>query len=217
MDGPNGIPGKMAKYSGMQIQAGNFAQAVLRDIQEALEATVATDAAGAEIPLDRALEEAVRRLLATSAGGRNLYFLGNGGSAANASHLATDFWKIAGMPAQAFNDTSLLTCLGNDLGFERIFEAPLRMFARPGDLVVAMSCSGSSANVLAGVRLARERGCSVLGLSGFAPDNPLRGLGELNLYVPSRSYGVVEVAHLALVHSMLDACVALRRASGATG
>lgn len=186
---------------------GAHATSFLFDLDGLLRGTVATDGEGRELPLPEGLERALGLLREACAGGGRAYFLGNGGSAANASHLATDFWKLGGLEAWAFNDSSLLTCLGNDCGFQNVFAEPLKRFARPGDAVVAMSCSGRSPNILEGVRVARERGCRVLGLSGFDPDNDLRRQGEVNLYVPSHSYGQVEVAHLALVHSLLDAHV----------
>lgn len=140
---------------------------------------------------------------ATEAGG-TIFFIGNGGSAGIASHMAIDFTKNGGMRALAFNDGSYLTCLGNDLGFDKVFAKPLEMHARKGDLVLAISSSGRSANILNGVAAARERGCSVITFSGFDPANPLRSRGDLNFYVASGEYGFVEVGHLALIHTILD-------------
>ena len=78
------------------------------------------------------------------------------------------------------------------------------MFADSGDVLVAISSSGRSENILRGARKAREKDCRVLTMSGFDPDNPLRRLGDLNFYVPSKSYGHVEITHLSLSHCMLD-------------
>ena len=85
-----------------------------------------------------------------------------------------------------------------------MFAKQLEMHARQGDLLVAISSSGSSENILRAVGTARERGCAVITLSGFSPNNPLRQMGDLNLYVPSGEYGFVEVTHLSLCHAMLD-------------
>src|SRR5690606_6063360 len=97
-----------------------------------------------------------------------------------------------------------LSCYGNDLGFDQVFAAPLRTHANAGDLLIAISSSGRSSDILNAVATAREKSCAVLTLSGFSADNPLRRLGDLNLYVASAEYGFVEIAHLALCHSVLD-------------
>ena len=133
-----------------------------------------------------------------------MIFIGNGCSAAIASHMAIDYTKNGGIRAMAMNDGSALTCLSNDLGYENVFAKQLEMHARQGDLLVAISSSGSSENILPAVGTARERGCAVITLSGFSPNNPLRQMGDLNLYVPSGEYGFVEVTHLSLCHAMLD-------------
>src|SRR6266851_510175 len=117
--------------------------------------------------------------------GRKLMFVGNGGSAAIASHMAVDYGKNGGMRSLAFNDGAFLTCLGNDLGFENVFAKQMEMHANPGDLLIAISSSGQSANILNAVAVARERGCTVVTMSGFEPTNKLRQLGDYNLYIPS--------------------------------
>jgi D-sedoheptulose 7-phosphate isomerase len=136
--------------------------------------------------------------------GAKLIFIGNGGSAGICSHMATDFSKRGGLRSTAFNDSSALTCLGNDLGYESVFAKQIEWHGRPGDLLVAISSSGRSRNILKGVETARAQGCGVATFSGFEEDNPLRKKGEVNFYVRSRQYGLVEVAHQALIHAILD-------------
>ena len=131
-------------------------------------------------------------------------FIGNGGSAGLASHLAIDFSKNGRLRSLAFNDASALTCLGNDLGYENVFAKQLEFHARAGDLLIAISSSGQSANILAAVERARAAKVGVITLSGFGRDNKLRRTGDLNFYVRSSEYGFVEVAHLALCHAILD-------------
>jgi D-sedoheptulose 7-phosphate isomerase len=143
--------------------------------------------------------------------GKKLMFIGNGASAAISSHMATDFWKTGGMRAMAFNDASGLTCIGNDFGYPHLFEKPVEMFADEGDVLVAISSSGRSENILRAVDAARAKKCLVLTLSGFEADNPLRALGDGNFYVPVRSYGQVEVLHHSICHCLLDTIVATRR------
>ena len=135
-----------------------------------------------------------------------LLFVGNGGSAAIASHMAIDYSKNGGIQAAAFNDPALLTCLANDCGFEHVFERAIELHADPErDVLVAISSSGRSPNILNAVAAARRKGMPVITLSGFDADNPLRSLGDANYYVPSHDYGHVEVTHLAILHSMVSA------------
>jgi D-sedoheptulose 7-phosphate isomerase len=133
-----------------------------------------------------------------------LIFIGNGASAAISSHMATDFWKNVGIRAMAFNDSSLLTCVGNDFGYEKLFEKPIEMFADPGDILMAISSSGRSVNILNGVKAARRQNCRVITFSGFQAENPLRLLGDLNFYVPANAYGPVEILHHSICHCLLD-------------
>jgi D-sedoheptulose 7-phosphate isomerase len=140
------------------------------------------------------------------AGGKAMV-IGNGGSAAIAGHTAVDLWKNGRIPAVCFNDPSQLTCLSNDLGYEEVFAEPVRMFARPGDVLVAISSSGRSRNILNAVAAARSKGCRVITLSGFKPDNPLRGLGDWNFYADSIAYGFVETAHSAVCHALVDCAI----------
>ena len=136
--------------------------------------------------------------------GNKLIYIGNGGSAAIASHLAIDYSKNGGIRSLAFNDLSALTCLGNDLGYENVFAKQIDFHARPGDLLIAISSSGKSPNILAGVAAARARNCSIVTLSGFSEENALRRTGDVNFYVQSSAYGFVEIAHLSLCHAILD-------------
>ncbi len=175
--------------------------------------TEATGAEGEALSLEDAHVRAIELIRAGVSGGGKVMFIGNGGSAAIASHMAIDYWKNGGLRAMAFNDGALLTCLGNDFGYSHVFEKPIEMFGQSGDVLVAISSSGRSENILAGARAAANLGCEVLTCSGFAPDNPLRSLGAVNFYVPSDSYGFVEISHLTLCHSILD-CGFTDRSSG---
>jgi D-sedoheptulose 7-phosphate isomerase len=133
-----------------------------------------------------------------------LFFVGNGGSAAIASHMATDFMKNGEYPTFSFNDASLLTCITNDLGYENSFWLPIEQHGQIGDVLFAISSSGRSKNILCAVNAARGKRMNVITLSGFRQDNPLRGQGQVNFYVPSNAYGTVEICHLAILHSILD-------------
>lgn len=166
--------------------------------------TVVTDAGGAAMNLANGINQSIGMIKAVDARGNKLMVIGNGGSAAIASHMATDYTKNGGIPTQAFNDGPMLTCLGNDLGYENVFAKQIAMFGREGDLLIAISSSGKSANILNGLDVARIRGCAAISLSGFGPDNPLRAKGDINFYVASSEYGFVELSHMAICHAILD-------------
>lgn len=172
-----------------------------------------TNQDGLEMDFHQGIEWTCNLILTQAKEGRKLIFIGNGGSAAISSHLATDFWKIGGIRALAFNDSCLLTCIGNDYGYEHVFAKPISMFADPGDILIAISSSGRSTNILNGVRAAREKNCRVITLSGFHPHSPLRSLGDLNYYVPVEAYGPVEILHHSICHCILDILQGIRRNS----
>lgn len=135
---------------------------------------------------------------------RKLILIGNGGSASMAVHFALDFSKNAGIRAISVNDGAMLTALVNDIGPEAMFAKQVDFYAQRGDVLIAISSSGSSPNILAAVAAAREKDCSVITFSGFDPENPLRRAGDLNFHVPADDYGFVEVTHTALIHAILD-------------
>jgi len=163
-----------------------------------------TDHAAKSMPLSDGCEWVRNAAHQTHDAGNKIIFVGNGGSAGIASHLAIDFSKNGGLRPLAFNDASALTCLGNDLGYDNVFAKQLDFHAAPGDLLVAISSSGKSPNVLNAVKVARARDCGVATFSGFTEENDLRKTGDVNFYVGSCEYGFVEVAHLALCHAVLD-------------
>jgi D-sedoheptulose 7-phosphate isomerase len=142
--------------------------------------------------------------LRTSARGGRVVFIGNGGSAGIASHLAIDLSKNASLPAVCFSDASMMSCLANDYGFEEWLAHALRLNARAGDCLVAISSSGRSMNILNAVAKARAMKLDVITLSGMSPDNPLRELGDVNYWVDSRSYNIVETAHQFWMMAVID-------------
>lgn len=184
----------------MPDRIGAYFDALGRAIREA----ECTDARGATLSVDAAFQRVHEHAHAAQDRGNKLMFIGNGGSAAIAGHFANDFSKNGGLRSTAFNDGAVLTCLGNDFGYEHVFSKQLEWHAREGDLLIAISSSGRSPNILNGVAMAREKGCHVVTLSGFGDDNPLRKSGDINFYVRSPHYGMVEVSHVSLIHAILD-------------
>ena len=143
----------------------------------------------------RKLVELKSVIMATHARQRKVIFVGNGGSAAIASHCAVDFTKTASVRCINFNEADLITCFSNDYGYEWWVEKALEMYGDDGDSVVLISSSGRSPNMVRAAEHARSRGLSLVTLTGFDLDNPLSKLGDLSLWINSRDYNVVETTH----------------------
>ena len=136
--------------------------------------------------------------------GKVVYTIGNGGSASLASLFSMHLLKCHNIPAQTFHDPSLMTCIGNDLGYPSIFTKPLSLLGKEGDLLVSISGSGKSPNIVDAAKLAKEKGMEVVTLTGFREENPLRALGDLNFFIPSQDNGFVEMGHFFLLHAIID-------------
>ena len=142
-------------------------------------------------------------------GGRKILVAGNGGSAADAQHLAAEFTgrfirERRGYPAIALTtDSSALTAIANDYGFPRVFARQVEALAVPGDVVVALTTSGASPNVLAGIRAARARGASVIGLTG-ARGRAFAARCDVAFVVPTRFTPHVQETHIAIGHILCE-------------
>ena len=136
--------------------------------------------------------------------GKQVFFIGNGGSAAIASHMTADFMKNGGMKTYSLYDSSVTTCMGNDYGYEYIFSRPLEFLANEHDLLVAISSSGNSKNIVNAIKVAKQKGCVVITFSGFLKDNVIRSMGDYNLYVPISHYGIVESVHNLILQQIVD-------------
>lgn len=132
------------------------------------------------------------------------YVVGNGGSAGIASHIANDCLKALGLRALTLTDSNLVTCIGNDLGYENIYSAPLDILMKPEDILIAISSSGQSKNIIKAARVAQAKGAQIITLSGFLENNPLRLLGNLNIWLDSDEYGLIEVGHFFILHTIID-------------
>jgi len=135
---------------------------------------------------------------------RVTYLIGNGASASMASHFAADLAKNADLHTQVFTDPSLLTAVANDISYDMVFAAPLRRRLKPGDMVVAISSSGNSPNVVKAAELAISREATLVTLTAMQPSNALRQLGTLNFWLQADTYGLAETGHAAILHYWMD-------------
>ena len=150
------------------------------------------------------LEQVAAMVWAAHQSDKKIIVVGNGGSAAMASHVAVDFTKAAGIRAINFNEADLLTCFANDYGYEHWVAKALEFYADTGDLAILISSSGKSPNMLNGAEKAKNMGLSVITVSGFLSENPLRKLGDLNLWVDSSEYNIVEMTHHVWLVAVID-------------
>ncbi|MDP2939764.1 MAG: SIS domain-containing protein [Candidatus Omnitrophota bacterium] len=179
----------------------------LKNFIELLNSIRVTDKKGRTLDFCDSIKSTIHLIKKRSKHGGKVFFIGNGGSAAIASHMAIDFWKNGKIAAIAFNDPSLLTCISNDFGYAQVFAKPLAFFAHKNDILFAISSSGKSKNILNGARAAQQRRCNIITLSGFNSRNTLRTMGTYNFYVPSSEYGSVEVIHQYICHLILDTII----------
>ena len=150
------------------------------------------------------LEKAASMVWTAFRAGKKLIAVGNGGSAAMASHVAVDFTKAAGIRAINFNEADLITCFANDYGYEHWVAKALEAYADPGDLAILISSSGKSPNIVKGAEKAKNIGVSVITVSGFLSGNPLRKLGDLNLWADSSDYNIVKMTHHVWLVALVD-------------
>ncbi len=156
-------------------------------------------------------EPAVRLVRETYRADRQVFTIGNGGSAAVAVHMAADFGKNIAKPGEKHPrimtlcaNSSTLTALGNDCGYDETFSGQLRNFMNPGDLVIAISSSGNSPNIVKGVEFTQANGGKVIGMSGFNGGR-LKELADISLHVPVEVYEVVEDVHSIFCHAIIHA------------
>lgn len=135
---------------------------------------------------------------------KRIFFLGNGGSNAICSHMYEDYAKILRYQTYAFSDAALITCFSNDYGYDKAMAEWLGIYGQEGDVLVAMSSSGNSMNIVNATEKAAALGMKRITLSGFRPDNKLKSLGDVNFHIPESDYGIVECFHQVILHAILD-------------
>lgn len=174
------------------------------EITNGLNSTVATNANGEASGIDSAFALWIEKSRAVEEVRGTIFFCGNGASASMAEHLSHDCFQNADLQTYTVSETAHLTAISNDLSFEDIFAYRITKMCGSGDILVTISSSGNSPNIIKAISAAREKGMFIVTLSGKSPDNKSRKLGDLNFYVPLGTYGLVESAHAVLLHCWLD-------------
>ena len=179
-------------------------QEYLAEMMQALDCCEVTTKSGVYMTLEQGAEEALKTMRCTRKKGGKIVIVGNGGSSAIATHMQNDLCKANNIKAMVLTDPATLTAWTNDEGYDIAFAQQLRLWGDKGDLLIAISSSGMSRNILNAVTVARNIDMKVITLSGFQKENSLRELGDLNFFVPSLKYGFVESSHAVLCHYLTD-------------
>ncbi len=176
----------------------------INDLIKKLEQTKVYINTKKELAYDIGMQELVACFTRHKQEKSQIFFIGNGGSSAIASHMTADFMKNGGMRTYSLYDNAVTTCMGNDYGYAYVFSRPLAFLGQENDLLVAISSSGSSQNIVNAIHVAKTKKMEVITLTGFLPDNPSKQMGDINVYVPSEKYGVVESIHNLMLQQTVD-------------
>jgi D-sedoheptulose 7-phosphate isomerase len=169
-----------------------------------LENVQTTDFLQNSLFIDDAISKLVNISLNIKSRGNQIFLCGNGASAAIASHTATDLEKNGKIKSRVFTDQSSITAIANDLGYENIFSEQISNHATKNDLLITISSSGNSKNIINAIEAAKLKQTKVITLSGFSPKNISRMSGDINFYASSDNYGLVETIHAAILHFYID-------------
>ena len=148
-------------------------------------------------------------ILKTNQKKKKIIFVGNGGSAATASHASVDFTKNANIKSINFNEADLITCFSNDYGYKNWLKEALNFYGEKGDLLIIFSCSGKSKNLLNAAKYAKKNKINLVTFTGINNKNPLKNINilGLNIFINSKSYNQIEIIHHLLILLTLDLCI----------
>lgn len=169
-----------------------------------LASIVCTDQLGELIDVETTLQELAKLFERNKIDGGSIYLIGNGGSAAVANHAMTDFVNVSRLRAFTLHDSILMTCMANDFGYEDVFKRILNTVLKKHDVIIAISSSGKSANICQAAELGKASGNKIITLSGFATNNPLRKIGDFNIWLDSNDYGLIEIGHSFFLQHLVD-------------
>lgn len=182
----------------------NYSKIYFGDVCDGLYELVATGNDGQTLAIDAALEQWVDLCEVKRKENGLFFFCGNGASATMAEHMSHDCFQNADFLTETVSETSHLTAISNDVSYEDVFAYRIKKMLKKKDMLITISSSGNSPNVIKAIEAAKEVGAFVVTISGKAEDNQSRKKGDLNFWVPLKTYGMVESAHAVLLHCWLD-------------
>ena len=146
-------------------------------------------------------------LIKTHSEGKKTMIFGNGGSAAIGSHFSVDLTKNARVRCTNYNESDLLTCFSNDFGYDNWVSEAVKFYSKSNDALVLISVSGESPSVINAAKTARDLGIPIITFSGRDINNSLKSLGDINFWVDSHAYNIVECIHMIWVTTVIDALI----------
>lgn len=182
-----------------------FYEEYVQDVFSGINRTIITDQAGNEIQVQEAMDlwsERVKIIRDQEKG--LLFFCGNGASATMAEHMSHDWFQNAEVNTITCAETAHITAISNDLSFEDVFSYRIKRILSERDILVTISSSGNSPNIVKALEAGRAKGAYCITFSGKGADNKSRRMGDLNFYVPLSTFGLVESAHAVILHAALD-------------
>ena len=174
-------------------------------IFENLKNTIVTDKTGEKISIEDGLELWAEKALEVKEKTKGLlFFCGNGASASMAEHMSHDWFQNAVVNTTTCAEVSHITAISNDLSYDEVFSYRIKRIISDKDIVIGISSSGNSPNIVNALQAANDNGAFTISVSGKKMDNKIRQMGDVNFYVPLETYGEVESAHAVLLHAALD-------------
>lgn len=148
--------------------------------------------------------KAKKIILKTKNNGGKIIFAGNGASASIANHASLDFTKQGQVNSVNFNESAFITAFSNDYGYENWVKKAVEFYGKKEDLVILISSSGTSKNIVNAAQYAKENGISLITFTGFSESNPLKSIGDINFWVNSKAYNIIEGIHQLWLLSICD-------------
>ncbi len=186
------------------ILSNTYTKEYFKDIFEGLNKARCSRNSGDEISFEIGLSEWIDETKKRKSRKGIFFFCGNGASATMAEHLSHDAFQNGDMLTETVSETSHITAIANDLSYEEVFAYRISKMMEEKDMLITISSSGNSPNVIRAIEEARKKSAFIVTISGKGEDNKSRQMGDLNFYVPLPTYGMVESAHAVLLHCWLD-------------
>lgn len=174
-----------------------------KEVYDGLQKTIVT-LNGKEVSLAEGVEKWIDRARKVQENGSLMFFCGNGASATMAEHMSHDWFQNGKVNTYTVSETSHITAISNDVSYADVFAYRIERILKESDILVTISSSGNSPNVIRAIEEAKKKGSFVVTVSGKGADNKSRQMGDLCFYVPLDTYGLVESSHAVLLHAVLD-------------
>jgi len=183
----------------MKIKKFNSFKTYSSDLNNIFNCVHVSDNNGKEINLEKSLINLKKKI-----NKNKVFLIGNGGSSSNCDHISNDYSKILKAKCINLYGSGIFTCYSNDYGYDNVFSEQLKALSKKNDTLICLSCSGESKNLINAIKVARKNKLSVVTLTGINSKNKVKAMGDLNYFINHYSYGLIEIAHLTLLHYIVE-------------